>query len=355
MTQTQVSWPRIERTDPQVALATRRRMDAKTKPLGSLGKLEELACRLAAISGNVAPPLPDKAVVVMGADHGVAAAQVSAYPQAVTAQMLLNFASGGAALNVLARQASARVVVVDMGVAQAPAHHPAIVSERIAAGTANFLDQPAMAPSQACQAVQVGIQIASQLVDKGVGLLGIGEMGIGNTTAASALTAVYTGSAPREVTGRGTGIDAATLRHKVEVVEAAIARHSPDTSDWLDPLSKLGGFEIAGLCGVVLGAAAHRCPVLLDGFIASVAALAAVRACPAAADYLIASHLSSEPGHGKVLQALDQGPLLDLDLRLGEGTGAVLAMHLTDAALHILHEMATFEEAGVSAGDQGAR
>lgn len=205
-----------------------------------------------------------------------------------------------------------------------------------------------MQPSEARRAVQVGVKVAAELAEQGVGLVAIGEMGIGNTTAASALTAVLTSCAPREATGRGTGIDAAKLQHKVEVVQTAIARRAADPSDWLDCVSKLGGFEIAGLCGVVLGAAAHRCPVLLDGFIASVAALVAVRACPAAAGYLIASHRSREPGHRKVLEALDQRPLLDLDLRLGEGTGAVLAMHLVDASLHILHEMATFEEAGVS-------
>jgi nicotinate-nucleotide--dimethylbenzimidazole phosphoribosyltransferase len=347
---------RIAPTDGAAAAEAQQLLDAKTKPPRSLGRLEDLACQLAAIRGDAtpAPARPAKAIVVMGADHGVAAEGVSAYPQEVTGQMLLNFARGGAAINVLARQAGARVVVVDMGVA-----HPAaaagdaplpIRAHRIAAGTANFARGPAMTRAQALAALAAGAGVAEELARDGIGLIGIGEMGIANTTAASALAAVFTGAPPEEVTGRGTGIDDATLRRKVEVVRRGLELNRPDAADAVDALAKVGGFEIAGLAGVVLGAAAARVPVVIDGFIASVAALAAVRIAPRAGGYLIASHRSVEAGHRVVLQALGARPLLDLDLRLGEGTGAALAMPLVDAALAIAAEMATFASAGVSGG-----
>jgi nicotinate-nucleotide--dimethylbenzimidazole phosphoribosyltransferase len=289
--------------------------------------------------------------------------------------MLLNFARGGAAINVLARQAGARVLVVDMGVAHAPtfeqgppgrvpepsraglaraepalshASTPEIRACRIGAGTANFTRGPAMSRAQAAAALATGATLAEELARDGVGLIGIGEMGIANTTAASALAAVFTGAPPAEVTGRGTGIDDATFRHKVDVIRRGLAVNRPDATDPVDVLAKIGGFEIAGLAGVVLGAAAARVPVVVDGFIAGAAALAAVRIAPPAAGYLIASHRSVEAGHRLVLQALGATPLLDLDLRLGEGTGAALAMQLIDAALAIDAEMATFESAGVS-------
>lgn len=334
---------------------TRARLDRKTKPPGSLGRLEELACRVAAIAGRSDPLLPDKAIVVMGADHGVARAGVSAYPQEVTAQMLLNFARGGAAINVLARHASARVVVVDMGVCSPLPESPEIRSHRVGPGTANFLDGPAMTRAQAVAAIETGIAISTELASDGVGLIGIGEMGIGNTTSASAMTAAFTGAQVREITGRGTGIDDEALARKVQVIERALALNAPDAGDALDVLGKVGGFEIAGLCGVVLGAAAHRLPVVVDGFISSAAALAAVRIAPAVRDYLIVSHASVEPGHRIVFEDLGQRPLLELELRLGEGTGAALAMGLVDAALRILQEMATFDDAGVSDGDRSQR
>ena len=343
---------RIPVPDPAVAAATQRLLDVKTKPRRSLGRLEDLACRFAAIAGVERPPSPVKAIVVMAGDHGVADEGVSAYPQAVTGQMLLNFARGGAAINVLARQAGARVVVVDMGVARAlpEGATPEIRACRVGAGTANLARGPAMTRAQALAALAAGAALADELARDGVGLLGIGEMGIANTTAASALAAVFTGAPPDEVTGRGTGIDDATFRHKVEVVRRGLEINRPDAGDAVDALAKVGGFEIAGLAGVVLGAAAARLPVVADGFIASVAALAAVRIAPLAAGYLIASHRSVEAGHRLVLQALGARPLLDLDLRLGEGTGAALAMPLVDAALAIAAEMATFESAGVSGG-----
>jgi nicotinate-nucleotide--dimethylbenzimidazole phosphoribosyltransferase len=342
----------IEPVALHVAAATQRLLDAKTKPRRSLGRLEEIACQIAAIRGVPNPPLPEKAIVVMGADHGVAAEGVSAYPQEVTAQMLLNFASGGAAINVLARHVGARVVVVDMGVKEPLPPSTPIRVERVGPGTRNFTYEPAMTRAETVTALETGIRVARQLGAEGISLLGIGEMGIANTTSASALVAALTGAAVEEVTGRGTGIDDRTLRRKIRVIQGALELRAPDPTDGLDTLAKLGGFEIAGLAGVVLGAAASRIPVVIDGFIASTAALVATRFARAATPYLLASHRSVEAGHRLVLQTLDKKPLLDLDLRLGEGTGAALAMSLVEASLRILHEMATFDAARVS--DSGA-
>jgi nicotinate-nucleotide--dimethylbenzimidazole phosphoribosyltransferase len=338
----------IHPPDTAAAEQTRALLDRKTKPRGSLGRLEELACQLAAIAGTSRLELPVKAIVVMGGDHGVAEDGVSAYPQEVTAQMLLNFARGGAAINVLARQAGAEVVLVDMGVKSPLPALPEIRSHRLAPGTDNFTRGPAMTRERAIVAIEIGIGIAGELADRGVSLIGLGEMGIGNSTAASALSAALTGAAPEEVIGRGTGVDEAGLRRKLEAVRRGLAINRPDADDGLDALAKLGGFEIAGLCGVALGAAARRVPVLVDGFICGAAALCAVRIAPSCAPYLIASHRSVEAGHRIVLQSLQTRPLLDLELRLGEGTGAALAMGLVDASVRILREMATFEAAGVS-------
>jgi nicotinate-nucleotide--dimethylbenzimidazole phosphoribosyltransferase len=343
---------RIDRVDAEIAAQTQKLLDFKTKPRRSLGRLEELACRIAAIRGIAAPPLPRKAIIVMAADHGVAEEGVSAYPSEVTGQMLLNFARGGAAINVLARRAVTEVVVVDMGAKDAVPPSESIRCHRHGPGTANFTRGPAMSRETATQAVEVGIRLAQELTREGVTLLGIGDMGIANTTASSALAAAYTGASPEDVTGRGTGIDDAAYARKLAVVRRGLALHPLDPHDPLDALARLGGFEIAGLVGVVLGGAAAKVPVVLDGFITSVAALAAVRLSPPAAGYLIASHRSVEKGHRVVLEALEARPLLDLDLRLGEGTGAALALGLVDAALLILHEMATFEGAGVT--DSGA-
>ena len=344
---------RIRPADTGVASEAQRRLDAKTKPRRSLGRLEDVACRVAGIRGSVDLAPGGRWIVVMGADHGVAAEGVSAYPQEVSRQMLLNFAGGGAAINVLARHAGAEVVVVDMGVCEPLPTGTAVRAARIGAGTRNFAHGPAMRREDAIAAIEVGIGIADELArERGAALIGIGEMGIGNTTAASALAAVFTGASVGEVTGRGTGIDEATHARKRRTVADAIALNRPDRDDALDVLSKLGGFEIAGLAGVVLGSAAARVPVVVDGFIAATAALAAARLCPPAADALIASHRSVEVGHGRVLDALGLVPLLDLDLRLGEGTGAALAMPLIDAALLLMRDMATFAAAGVS--DSGA-
>jgi len=343
---------RIPTLDRTVAERTQRLLDDKTKPRRSLGRLEEIACRVAAMRGEERPALPVKAIVVMAADHGVTAEGVSAYPQEVTRQMVLNFVSGGAAINVLARQAGARLVVVDMGVAGELAPADGLLLRRIAPGTRNMAREPAMSRAQALLAVETGITIACELAGSGVTLLGIGEMGIGNSTAASALTAVLTGTPVAHVTGRGTGVADEVWRHKVEVIERAIACNRPDPDDALDVVAKLGGFEIAGLAGVVVGAAACRVPVVVDGLIAAAAALVAARLAPPAASFLLASHRSVEPGHPPLLAALDLVPLLDLGLRLGEGTGAALALGLVDAALRILHEMASFAAAGVA--DSGA-
>jgi nicotinate-nucleotide--dimethylbenzimidazole phosphoribosyltransferase len=327
-------------------------MDNKTKPRGSLGRLEELACRLASVYGTPDPPLPARAVVLMAADHGAAEEGVSAYPQEVTAQMVRNFARGGAAINVLARLQQARVVVVDMGT-KAPLDGMAGVrAHRLGPGTANFTRGPAMSREVAIRALEFGIALAAELHEGGVGLLAVGEMGIANTTAASAITAAFLGQSPEQVTGRGTGVDDDRLRRKVWAVGRALAVNRPDPADPLDVLAKVGGFEIAGLAGVILGAAACKVPVVLDGFITGAAALAAAALCPPARDHLIAAHRSAEPGHAFILRHLDLRPLLDLDMRLGEGTGAVLAMNLVEASLRLLREMATFEAAGVT--DAGA-
>lgn len=338
---------RIASPDDAVSARTQARLDGKTKPRKSLGRLESLACRVAGILGEEAPGPLAKAIVVMAADHGVAADGVSAFPQEVTAQMVLNFAGGGAGINVLARQAGARVVVVDMGVRTKVAA-PGVRDGWIGPGTRNLAREAAMTVEEARRAIAVGAELAAELAREGVGLIGIGEMGIGNTTSASALTAAYTGAPAAEVVGRGTGIDDAGLARKLAAVEAGLRRSQPDPARPLETLASLGGFEIAGMAGVVLGAAAARRPVVVDGFIAGAAALAAVRLQPKAAAYLVASHRSVEAGHRVVLRALGIEPLLDLDLRLGEGTGAALAMPIVDASLAIVREMATFESAGVS-------
>ena len=337
--------PDIDQSAVEAATA---RQAILTKPAGALGKLEPLSIRLAGMTGKPTPFFPNKGVIVMAGDHGVTAEGVSAFPSAVTPQMVLNFLMGGAAVNVLARQAGATVTVVDMGVNFDFDDHPQLVKAKVARGTDNMAVGPAMSRAQAIQAVQVGIDVVSAEIDNGINLIAIGEMGIGNTTPASAITAVYTGLPVADLTGRGTGIDDAGLANKIAVIERAIATNQPDVNDPIDVLSKVGGYEIAGLAGVVLGAAARRVPVITDGFIASSAALIAAEIDPAAKNYLLASHNSVEIGHQAILARLGLDPLLDLGLRLGEGTGAVLTFHLVEAAVRTLAEMATFESAGVS-------
>ena len=327
--------------------AARRHLDSLTKPPGSLGRIEEIALRMAILRGR-APEVRHPVIFTFAADHGVVVEGVSAYPQIVTAQMVENFARGGAAVNVLARQAGARVVVADFGVAGPLESSPDLVVCPIARGTANMAAGAAMTREQAVRAVETGARLAGEAVDGGADLLGTGEMGIGNTTAASAITAAITGASAEQVTGRGTGVDDATLARKVAVVRRALELNRPDPRDGLDVLAKVGGFEIGGLAGVILAGAARRVPVALDGFIAGAAALLAVTLAPAARHALFASHRSAERGHGRALEYLRLEPYLDLGLRLGEGTGGALFIHLARAAALVWSEMATFKSAGVS-------
>ena len=333
--------------DGDAMAAARSRQGELTKPAGSLGRLEALAIQIAGITGQERPTLAQKAIVVMAGDHGVTAEGVSAYPAEVTPQMVRNFLRGGAAINALAGVVGARVVVVDVGVASA-LEHPGLLARKVASGTANMAQGPAMTRTQAEDAIAVGVEVVESLAREGALVVATGEMGIGNSTAASAITAALTGAPPAEVTGRGTGIDDAQLSHKIAVIERALAVNQPDHSDSLDVLAKVGGLEIAGLVGVILAGAAHRLPVVMDGFIAGSAALIAERLAPQIRDYLIAGHVSVERGHRVLLDALGLAPLLDLDLRLGEGTGAALAMGVIDGALAAHNQMATFAEAGVS-------
>lgn len=340
--------PVIPSFDLAAAEEARARQDQLTKPRGSLGQLETLSIQLAGIMATDRPRLARKAIIVMAGDHGVAREGVSAYPSEVTPQMVLNFLHGGAAINVLARQAGARVTVVDIGVAVDFEPLPGLIRRKVAPGTANMAVGPAMTRSQAEQAIQVGIEVVQAEIEAGLDLVGTGDMGIGNTTPSSALTAVFTGLPVAQVTGRGTGVDDAGLERKIKLIEQAIALNRPYPSDPLDVLAKVGGFEIAGLVGVILGAASRRVPVVVDGFISGAAALVAAELAPDVKPFLIGSHQSVEIGHQAIYQRLGMHPLLNLDLRLGEGTGAALAFHLLDAAVRILDEMATFSEAGVS-------
>ncbi len=323
-------------------------LDQLTKPRGSLGRLEELAQRLAAISGRFPPEIRRPVIFTLAADHGVVAEGVSAYPQIVTAQMVENFLQGGAAVNVLAHHAGAKVVVADMGVAAPLPAHPALLSHRLGAGTANIAKGPAMTRREAVAAIEAGMGLVEAERGDGLDLIGTGEMGIGNTTAASAVVAALTGLPPIEVTGWGTGVSEEGRRHKIAVIEQALALNRPDAGDGIDVLGKVGGFEIAGLAGVMLAGAAYRIPVIIDGFIAGAAALAAVRIKPETRHFLLASHRSTEPGAEHVLDALALAPYLDLQMRLGEGTGAALCISLARAAVKILDEMATFKSAGVT-------
>jgi nicotinate-nucleotide--dimethylbenzimidazole phosphoribosyltransferase len=338
---------RIAPLDDAAMRAAEEELDRKTKPRGSLGRLERLAVQYAGIRGDAAPPPPVAAVLVAAADHGYAENGVSAYPAEVTAQMVRTFAAGGAAICVLAREAGARLVVVDAGVRE-PVDSPAVRSVRIGDGTANAADGPAMGREQALQAIAAGIGLARELAGDGVTALALGDMGIGNTTAAAALHASLLGLEPARVCGPGTGLDADGIRAKVSVVERALAANPLSGDDPVDTLAALGGFEIAVLAGAILGGASERLAVVLDGFIVGAAALLAVRLAPEAHGYLIAAHLSPEPGHRLALDELGLDPLLALELRLGEGTGAALALPPLRAAVAILSEMATFEAAGVT-------
>jgi nicotinate-nucleotide--dimethylbenzimidazole phosphoribosyltransferase len=330
-------------------------LDDLTKPPGSLGRLEWLAIELAGITAAPRPTFDRRAIVVAAADHGVTGQGVSAYPAAVTAQMVANLLAGGAAINALAAATGATLMVVDVGVASdipsvaATTDRPVdLVRARIRNGTDDMTQRPAMSRDEAVRSIGVGLDVARRLHADGVELLGVGEMGIGNTTAASAITAAMTGIDPERVTGRGTGIDEETRAHKVDVVRRAIERHRPEPADPVGVLAAVGGLEIGTLVGLILGAAAARTPVILDGFITASAALLAVALAPPVGRRLIAGHRSVEPGHAVVLGRLDLVPLLELDLRLGEGTGAALAMSLVDASVAVRDGMATFGSASIS-------
>ena len=338
----------VEPLDERLMEAAQRRLDRLTKPLGSLGRLEAVARQLVGITRQARPTVERKVIITMAADHGVVAEGVSAYPQVVTAQMVANFLRGGAGINVLARHVGARVVVVDMGVAADLAPHPDLVNRKIGSGSRNLARGPAMTRDEAARAIRAGIELVADEIERGVDIIGTGDMGIGNTTPSSAIAAVITGHPVALVTGRGTGIDDAAYAKKADVIQRALDVNCPDPADPLDVLAKVGGFEIAGLVGVILGGAAARRPVVIDGFISGAAALIAAALEPCATGYLIASHRSQEPGHRVMLEHLRLKPLLDLDLRLGEGTGAALAMSIVEAACKVLNEMATFEEAAVS-------
>jgi len=329
----------------------RARQNMLTKPPGSLGRLEALSVQVAGITGQTRPVIRDKVVITCAGDHGVTAQGVSAFPQEVTPQMVYNFIRGGAAINVLARHVGARVVVVDAGVAADFELQPGLVIKKVAYGTADMTLGPAMSRAQAIQAIEAGIEVVEGEIDRGLDIVATGDMGIGNTTPSSAIVAAITGRSVAEVTGRGTGIDDRRLAHKVTVIEKALSVNRPDPNDALDVLTKVGGFEIGAIAGVVLGAAAHRIPVVIDGFISSAGALVAGGLAPMARGYMIAAHASVEVGHRAMLDHLGLNPCLDFDLRLGEGTGAALVLGIVEAACKILSEMATFEEAGVS--DQG--
>ena len=327
---------------------TQARLDRLTKPPGSLGRLEEIACRYVAITGKEKPRLQKKRIYVFAADHGVTAEGVSAYPKEVTAQMVYNFLRGGAAINVLARQAGAEIRVVDVGVDHDFGPLKELIQKKVARGTRNMAEGAAMTEAEAGAALEVGLDLADQAAREGVDLIGVGEMGIGNTTASSAITAVLTGAPLKIVTGRGTGLDDDGLQNKIKVIEQAIKVNRPDPKNPVDVLIKVGGLEIAAIAGLIVGAAAHRIPVVIDGFISTAGALIAVRMKSSVADALFASHQSVEGGHRIILREMGLVPLLDLSLRLGEGTGSALAMNLIDAGLKVLMEMATFGEAGVS-------
>jgi nicotinate-nucleotide--dimethylbenzimidazole phosphoribosyltransferase len=341
----------IAAADQNAAAKAQERLDSLTKPLGSLGILEEIAKKLAAIQGIHRPELGIKVVMLMAGDHGVVAEGVSAFPQEVTPQMVLNILNQGAAINVLSNHAGAKVVVTDVGVIGKAVLHPDLNVRKIREGTRNMAIEAAMTEEEAVAAIEVGIELVNKEIDQGAAIIATGEMGIGNTTPSSAILAVFSGVDIDLITGRGTGIDEKSLHNKRRVIRKALLVNKPDPDRPLDVLAKVGGLEIAALAGVILGAAARKVPVVVDGFISSAAALVAYKIKAECVDFMFASHLSQEPGHKIALEYMGLRPMLYLDLRLGEGTGAVLAFNLLEAAVKIINQMATFEQAGVSNKD----
>lgn len=339
---------RIRPVDPDRLAAIQARLDRQTKPRGSLGRLEELACRFAAITGR--EEIRRRAIFTFAGDHGVTEEGVSAFPREVTPQMVLNFLSGGAAINALARHAGAEVIVVDMGVDYEFPPQAGLLDRKIARGTRNLARGPAMTREEAVRALETGIALAAWCREERVDLVGTGDMGIGNTTPSAAIAAAIVGRPVAQVTFRGTGIDDAGLARKIAAIEAGLRVNAPDPRDPVDVLAKVGGYEIGGIAGVVLGCAALGLPVVVDGFISTAGALIASELHPHVRGYVFAAHRSVEIGHTGMLERIGQRPLLDLEMRLGEGTGAALAMTIIDAALRGLREIRTFEEAGVAKG-----
>jgi len=343
----------IRPLDQSAMEAARLRQDTLTKPPGSLGRLEQLSIQVAGIKADPVPFIEKKVVLVMAGDHGVVQEGVSAYPQAVTAQMVANFLNGGAAINVLARHTGAKVIVVDMGIAVDLEPHPDLILHKMAYGTANIAQGPAMSHAQAVECLLAGAEICLKQIEGGMDILATGEMGIGNTTPSAAIAAVFTGQPIEAIAGRGTGLDDRGLQQKVAIIRKCLEINQPDPANGLDLLEKVGGFEIGGLAGAMLAASASRRPIVIDGYISTAAAMIAVSLAPEVREYLIAAHTSMERGHHLVMEWLQLEPLLDLQMRLGEGTGAVLAMSLVEAACKLLAEMATFVEAGVSGKEKG--
>ncbi|HZG17252.1 MAG TPA: nicotinate-nucleotide--dimethylbenzimidazole phosphoribosyltransferase [Candidatus Bathyarchaeia archaeon] len=337
----------IPAMDTEAAEKARRHIDQLTKPPGSLGRLEELAIQLAAMTGEPIPQIFPPGILVFAGDHGVVAEGVSAFPQEVTAQMVMNFASGGAAINVFSRHIGGILRVVDVGVSSNP-EAPDIWKKKVRPGTGNMLREDAMTRTEAERCLAVGIECAEAIIAEGARLLIIGEMGIGNTTSSSAILAALSGADVEEIVGRGTGVTEDVLSHKKEIVKKALEIRRPNAADPIDVLAKVGGLEIGAMTGAVIGAAAQRIPVLVDGFISSVAALLAVHLQPHAREYLLFGHRSQEVGHARVLAELSADPILDLQLRLGEGSGAAVAFPILEAAVRMIGEMATFASAGVS-------
>jgi nicotinate-nucleotide--dimethylbenzimidazole phosphoribosyltransferase len=337
-------------TNKEYLKLAQERLDSLTKPKGSLGMLEDLAKRIASITQTLTPTLTRKVVFTMVGDHGVCKEEVSAFPQEVTQQMVYNFARGGAGINVLARYVGAKVIVVDMGVCVELEPHPQIVIKKVGLGTKNMVNGPSMTRTEAIKSISYGIELAKEECKRGANIIGTGDMGIGNTTPSTAILACYTNSPIEEITGRGTGVDDRRLKNKIAAISKALEINKPDKEDPIDVLSKVGGFEIGGLAGVILGASSEKVPVVIDGFISGAAALIATRLQPLCTEYLFASHTSAEVGHKRMIELMGLRPILDLNLRLGEGTGACLGMNIIEAGCKILTEMATFSEAEVSEG-----
>ncbi len=338
----------IKPLDERVMAEARMRQDNLTKPQGSLGQLESLSIQIAGIKGEARPRINHKVIFTLAGDHGITRSGVSAYPSEVTPQMVYNFLRGGAAINVLARQVGARVIIADLGVASVLERHSQLKDKKVSMGTRNMAEGPAMSREEAIRSIEAGMELVEEELTKGMDILGTGDMGIGNTTPSSAIAAAVTGTEVAKVTGRGTGLSDEGWKRKVQMIEEALHINRPNPKDAIDVLSKVGGFEIGGIAGLILAGARHRVPVVIDGFISGAAALIAISLAPEAKPYLIASHQSAEPGHKIMLEHLGLKPLLNLDLRLGEGSGAALGIFLVESSLKILDEMATFAEAGVS-------